>query len=535
VIIKVLDGHNVIGGNKILVEGENLGVILDFGLNFSSWGRYFEEFLAPRTGLMIKDLLRLGLIPPIDIYRNDFSSGIELSKPSKDIIFTFLSHAHMDHIGLIGLIREDIPILSTSETLAIIIALNEIHPDEKSSLKIEDRVKGEYPIRKDVMIKNRGRKNRAFKKRHLVYSGETGIFSLPLVGEDIREVFEETSLEESLSTSIVNAKVFPVYHSVIGASSLYFELDRAKILYTGDLRDTPSSDEEKILEEIGQYRVNLAKSTKEMIESIKGNVDILIVEGTRVGMEDKHGDVTEATLYNNIYNEIKSTDGNLVIADFPLRHLERFHTFLKIAKDLGRLLVVLPKDYILLKTLTLVNSEWKVEEKFFDCLRIYHQGKGDWKGWEGRLLKGEIFSDPPIEHLIITPEEIEKDKGLHILNLGYFEFSNLLDFSLETLKGSIYIHSNSEAYTEEQTIDFNRLLNWLEYFHIEPKGIRRINRRIEFDRLYHASGHISPWGLEKTIEEINPSIIIPVHTQHPEWFEARWGKKVYLNSDIILV
>lgn len=534
-IIKILDGQRVIGGNKILVEGKDLGVILDFGLNFSSWGRYFEEFLAPRTGLMIKDLIRLGLIPPIDIYRSDFSSGIELSKPSKDIIFTFLSHAHMDHMGLIGLIREDIPILSTSETLAIIIALNEIHSDEKSSLKIENRCEGEYPIRKDVMVKNKNRRNRTFRKRTLIHSGERGIFCLPFIGEEIEEIFEETNVEESSFTNLVNAKVFPVYHSVIGASSLYFEVDGTRILYTGDLRETPSHKEEKILEEIGQYRFNLARSTRDMIEGVKGNVDILIVEGTRVGNEERHGSVTEATLYNNIYNEVKNSNGKLVVTDFPLRHLERFHTFLKIAKDLDRLLVVLPKDYILLKTLALVNPEWRVEEEFFDCLRIYHQGKGDWKGWEMKLLKGEIFNGPPIESLIIRPEEIEKDKGLYILNLGYFEFSNLLDFSLETLNAAVYIHSNSEAYTEEQNIDFNRLLNWLEYFHIEPKGITRINGRIEFDRLYHASGHISPWGLEEAIEKINPSIIIPVHTQHPEWFEARWEKKVFTSSDIILI
>ncbi|HON71865.1 MAG TPA: ribonuclease J, partial [bacterium] len=61
--INILDGHSVIGGNKILVEGEDGAIMLDFGINFSSWGKYFEEFLSPRSGLMVKDLLKLGLLP----------------------------------------------------------------------------------------------------------------------------------------------------------------------------------------------------------------------------------------------------------------------------------------------------------------------------------------------------------------------------------------------------------------------------------------------------------------------------------------
>ncbi|MGB9683244.1 MAG: ribonuclease J [bacterium] len=533
-IIKVLDGHNVIGGNKVFVGGKEYGVILDFGLNFSSWGMYFEEFVAPRTGLIVKDLLRLNLIPRIDIYRKDLTIGLELPKPPREILFTFISHAHMDHMGLIGLMREDIPILSTSETLALIMALNEIHTDEKSSLKIEDRISGKYPIRKDVMIKGRNQRNKNLKKRCLIHTRDINILSLPFLEEDSKEAFEEIGLEYSPISNLTNAKIFPVYHSVVGSSSLYFEIDGIKVLYTGDLRESPSLQEERILQEIGEYRANLARSTKNMIDTIKGKIDLLIVEGTRIGSENSHSEVTEGILYSNIYNEVKNNSRRLIIADFPLRHLERFHTFLKIAKDQMRFLVVLPKDYLLLKALALVNSEWKLEENFFHYLRIFHQGKGEWKGLEGRLLRGELFNDVPIENLIITPQEIEKNKGQFILNLGYFEFPNLLDFTSETLDGAIYIHSNSEAYTEEQNIDFNRLLNWLEFFHIVPKGIRKENGKLTFDNTYHASGHISPMALEELIEELNPTFIVPIHTLVPEWFERKWGKKVYLNSDIIL-
>lgn len=527
--VKLLDGYRVIGGNKILVESKEGSILLDFGVNFSSWGKYFEEFVNPRAGLIIKDLLKLGLLPKIDLYRSDLTANLELPKLSEEIIFIFLSHAHMDHMGFIGLLNEDIPILSTGETLALIIAINEIHAEEKSRLIVEKRIPGSYPIREDVLVKLKGNKKPI--KRTLIYSGGNGISSLPLSMDNIDEYFEELNIEDSFPARFVDAEVLPVYHSVIGSASIYFRLDGVRFLYTGDLRDSPLPEEESLLSDIGENRLKLANSTRRMIDYLRGKVDVLIVEGTRT--KESHSIITEATLYANVYEEIKKNSDKLIIADFPLRHLERFHTFLKVAKETYRQFVVLPKDYLLLNALATINSDWDFK-RYIDHIRVYHQGKGEWKGWEGKFLKGEIFNNPPVENILIRPFEIEKSPGSYILNIGYYELPNLLDFSYDTLNGAIYIHSNSEAYTEEQSIDFIRLINWLRYFNIESKGIKEESGKLVFDRMYHASGHISPKGLEELIDTINPSIIIPIHTESPEWFLSRWDKKVRLDSDIIL-
>lgn len=527
--VRILDGHNVIGGNKILVEAKEGCVLLDFGMNFSSWGNYFEEFIAPRTGLLIKDLLKLKLLPRIDIYRSDLTADLELPRLSKDIIFVFLSHAHMDHMGFIGLLSERIPILSTTETLALIVALNEIRSEEKSKLIVNKKTYGAYPIREDVLVSSRNNKEPI--KRKLIYYGDNGISCLPLSLENIEEYFDEENIENSFCANFAEAKVLPVYHSVIGSASLYFKLGGMSFLYTGDLRDSPLPEEEKLLLDIGENRLALASSTRRMVDYIKGKVDVLIVEGTRT--KEPHSIVTETMLYGNIYEEVKKNSGRLVIADFPFRHLERFHTFLKVAEMTDRQLVVLPKDYVLLNTLAKINTDWDFK-RYVRHIRVYHPGKGEWRGWEAKFLNRELFNDPPIEDIIIKPAEIEKSPGSFILNIGYYELPNLLDFSYSTLDGAIYIHSNSEAYTEEQNIDFVRLLNWLDYFNIEPKGVRRENDKIVFDRIYHASGHISPKGLEELIDVINPNIIVPVHTESIDWFLSRWGRKVKTSSDIML-
>ena len=61
-----------IGGNKILVEYDGRAWLLDFGTRFSVMGRFFDEFLNPRSAVGLRDFLRMELIPPIEgIYRDD--------------------------------------------------------------------------------------------------------------------------------------------------------------------------------------------------------------------------------------------------------------------------------------------------------------------------------------------------------------------------------------------------------------------------------------------------------------------------------
>ena len=48
--------------------------------------------------------------------------------------------------------------------------------------------------------------------------------------------------------------------------------------------------------------------------------------------------------------------------------------------------------------------------------------------------------------------------------------------------------------------------------------------RPEFTEGYHASGHVSQDDLQRIIDEIDPDVLIPVHTQHPETFEVMSSK-----------
>lgn len=125
--ITVFDGARTIGGNKIYLESEGKGILLDFGINYSRMYDFYEEFLSPRPARGIHDLLHMGLIPEIGNYREDLiPSDIDLSRlPRLSIDAVFISHAHLDHAGNVGLLDLSIPAIATPTTAAILKAMND--------------------------------------------------------------------------------------------------------------------------------------------------------------------------------------------------------------------------------------------------------------------------------------------------------------------------------------------------------------------------------------------------------------------------
>lgn len=85
------------------------------------------------------------------------------------------------------------------------------------------------------------------------------------------------------------------------------------------------------------------------------------------------------------------------------------------------------------------------------------------------------------------------------------------------------MYSSSEAFTEEQEIDFVRLGRWLDYFDLEPAGFKIVEEdrrpRPRFEEGFHASGHASHDDIVRMVNEVDPDVIIPVHTERPDWFK----------------
>ena len=110
-------GVGEIGGNCILIEDRGTRVILDFGVPFASRSRYYSPpYLSPRS---INALLKLGILPRI-------SGAYDSDKDERPLDAVVISHAHMDHVGYISFLRDDIPIYCGEAAAKILNYLSEV-------------------------------------------------------------------------------------------------------------------------------------------------------------------------------------------------------------------------------------------------------------------------------------------------------------------------------------------------------------------------------------------------------------------------
>src|SRR5206468_11196258 len=88
-----------------------------------------------------------------------------------------------------------------------------------------------------------------------------------------------------------------------------------------------------------------------------------------------------------------------------------------------------------------------------------------------------------------------------IKHLRCYSVGEFIDIKQE--KRSTFIHSLSEPFNEEMLIDYRRLQNWLKHF--DMSFVQS-----------HASGHATGDEIKEMVREINPGVLFPIHTEHPE-------------------
>jgi len=495
--ITVYDGAETIGGNKIYVEENGRGVFLDFGMNFAKYGKFFAEFLSERSSRGIHDPLHLGLIPRLNIYRSDLiPSDVELSAfPQLNAEAVLLSHAHLDHCGNVGYLHESIPIVASAITLAVLKAMRDSGrmsggselPYHSPRLQCEDsRVL--KSSRNDPYV---GRDCICFEGM----SEELINFLCYKPGQDGKNTKKLEPGEVCHLTDKplpFDVKAYEVDHSIYGATA-YILYGDAAIAYTGDIRLHGGKGEE----------------TRKFVRNAK-NVSALIIEGTRAGRgEDVN--VSEREVYETCLKAVEESKG-LVIADFSPRNFERLETFREIAERTSRQLVVTARDAYMLHAIQLVDGVNRM-----DGVAIYSELKERREKWETEVVM-ERWGDAYVD-----PVEIGRNPENYVLCFSFHDMKHLLDIKPDN---GVYIYSSSEAFSEEQEFDFLRLYNWLDYFNFSTRGFEMVldegKLRPQFIRGYHASGHASKEDLKRIIDEIDPDVIIPVHTGNPGWFSENF-------------
>jgi len=445
-------GVNEIGGNKTLLEDHGTKIFLDFGMGFKKRGLYFEEFLMPRSANGIGDFLELDLIPDISgVYRSDLLEHLGRKAQEPEIAGVVLSHAHADHANYISFLHKDIPIYCGETCKYILDAV-----EEQSQRTIENEVTN-------------------YKERP--------VFRSNYKNPPVQRKFHTFRTGNKFHIDSIEIEPIHVDHSVPGAYGFIIHTSEGAVVYTGDLR---------IHGLHAEMTVDFIKATKET------KPIAMITEGTRIDI-NKTGE-SERKVYAKSKEQIGNCN-NLTFVDFNFKDVDRFTTFYRIAKDLGKKLVISFKHACFLERYhkdKLLGTPNSTDEHIL-LLKP--------KRLTGTYID-EDYSDYYIKKRlnypnIITADDIRKNPAKYMVVLNFWYLNMLIDLKP---KNGVYVHSLSEPFNEEMEISYDRMHNWLNHFDL--KFVQS-----------HCSGHICGNDLKNLIKDINPKTLYPIHTEKPEMFQ----------------
>jgi len=328
---------------------------------------------------------------------------------------------------------------------------------------------------------------------HAVYMGETSALLIRARYERARKspIVERARviLEENLETFRTGVKIevgdvivipWHVDHSVPGAYAFILDTPEGLLIYTGDFRLHGSFTEELRRKRGKQFW----EKAMDMV-SEAGGVRALICEGTNIG--ETANPLTEEDVAELLRRCMEVCKG-LIIVNTSTYDVDRLRTLRDVASEVGRVLVA-PESFLYGLEALREDPVLKVDRKLPEIGR-------------------DILSYSDVR------DEVRARQSNYVLLTAFFREREIID--VEPEPGSYFILSSSEPFEEESEIEFERLKNWLELFGVPLYHI-------------HSSGHAHPHHIRSVIEELEPEVVIPIHTARPESF-ARFVSDVVERS-----
>jgi ribonuclease J len=468
--------------------------LLDFGISFSRYGQAFSEFLKPRKVNGMGDWLLSGVAPDLPgLYRQDYRGQNGMRGEARQVDAVLVSHSHLDHLGMVPLLRPDVTVASSPTAYAVARAIEETGGSFGESDFTRFREQFRF---------------RPSKTRKKDPEGEGSGDSIVRVRySDGGERGEEPAQRpwhrgDRLDLDGITAHLLPVDHSIHGARGILLE-GEAQVAYSGDMRFH------------GRHR----QWSERFVERC-GGVDLLLIEGTNVHNEKKERpdghladfralqDYSESGVESYLAEQLAKETGFVFVA-YPQRDLDRMETFLRVARALGRRLCLTPKQAYLLDTVHAVASaalDAPVPATDDPDLRIYMPRKGwglverddiwdshrdqveqDYAGWERAYLShpGTLFR-----------RDIAADPGRYMVFADVWNLTELHEFQPQ---GGAYVSSKTEPFSEEMELDRARLRWWLARWNLREVGA-------------HVSGHARMEELVKMADDMGARKVVPIHT-----------------------
>ncbi len=252
-------------------------------------------------------------------------------------------------------------------------------------------------------------------------------------------------------------------HSAFDSYMLLCEADGERILYTGD------------------FRANGRKSFGSLLQSLPNKVDKLICEGTTLSRGASKA-LTEAELEEEAVKQFRNTNGPIFVLQSST-NIDRIVTMYRSAKRSGR--IFLQELYMAEVSTAAGNS---IPNPQFDDVYAFitnplrHEALKKYR----RIGKAQIANSQFV--MCIRNSMLRYLEGLN---------------QLMSFENGLLVYSMWNGYKKKP-----EMAEFIEA--CENMGLRTIN--------IHTSGHADHTTIEKLIKCVNPTEIIPVHTENPDWF-----------------
>ncbi|KGX87387.1 MBL fold metallo-hydrolase [Pontibacillus litoralis] len=289
---------------------------------------------------------------------------------------------------------------------------------------------------------------------------------------DIGEALQRTppvrdyTFNEPIHVGEITVTPYRVDHDIIGASAFLIETPDATIVNSGDIRMH------------GQHPEWNDAWINDMTSK---DIDLLLMEGTTFfpdeGNQAEKKGISERDIRALTTELLHETKG-LVTFNIYHRNIDRLNHFVTAAQQASRTIVFEPE--------TAYVADCFLEQGDF---AIYHTSMPH-THWHKALTE---------KYTQVTNNDINKQPGQYVLQNSYDRMMNLLDFNLQD---SLYIHSNGMPLGAFDPA-FNTMHAFLEML----------------DMSYHSlniSGHATNEDILAIIDRINPKLLIPWHSFHPE-------------------
>jgi ribonuclease J len=300
----------------------------------------------------------------------------------------------------------------------------------------------------------------------------------------IKREFRTFRTGQKLKVGTLEIEPIHVDHSIPGNYGFIIHTTQGAVVYTSDVRMHGTKPE----------------MTTDFIDTAKKARPVaLISEGTRIDLSRTNE--SESRVKNHCSGLVKETN-RLVAADFNFKDVDRFRTFYTIAKESERKLAVTFGDAFLLKYLS-KDPKLGVPPPDDDniVIMIPKRGTGRYQPEDYDKDERQFLTYPNAW----TAGNLRNHQTKLLAHLSFYNMGELIDIKPEN--GTTFIHSLSEPFNEESLIDYRRLHNWLKHFHMT------------FIQS-HASGHATGDEIKQMIKEIEPGILFPIHTEHPQMLQG---------------